>query len=203
MRADSCAAICGDRRVLGDETCHAARVAADRAGGIAVCAHAGVGTAEALNEMYRANPDPGVLRVFRIHYYEKEIEFVNAFAANDPDSYLLIWDLLKPFFAGTKKTVVIVNCRKDRIQRTESLAELIARNLPADYFILAGEFTSTLYNKALALGLSSSRIFDFGGQSSERIFQEVVSLTDTHSIVIGIGNIVGFGEELKIGRAHV
>lgn len=169
---------------------------------LAVCAHAGVGTTEALNEMYRANPDPGVLRVFRIHYYEKEIEFVNAFAANDPDSYLLIWDMLKPFFTGAKKTVVIVNCRKDRIQRTESLAELIALNLPADYFILAGEFTSILYNKALALGLSSSRIYDFGEQSSERIFQEVVSLTDTHSIVIGIGNIVGFGEELTLNFAN-
>ena len=165
---------------------------------LAVCNHLGVSQPDALLGMHRALPDPGVLRIFNIHYYEKEIEFVNALAANDPDSYVLIWDLLKSFFTEHKKVIVIVNCRQDRIQRTESLAELIAQKLSADHFILAGEFTSVLYNRAIALGLSSSRILDLGGHSAEEIFQNVVSLTTTRSIIIGIGNIVGFGQELTL-----
>ncbi|MDP2208892.1 MAG: poly-gamma-glutamate synthase PgsB [Bacteroidota bacterium] len=163
---------------------------------LAVCEHLGVSHVEALKGMHRALPDPGVLRIFTIHHYEKQIEFVNAFAANDPDSYIIIWNMLKNRFNDQKKVVVLVNCRKDRIQRTESLAELIAKNLPADHFILVGEFTTALLNRAVALGLPASKISNLAEELPEGVFQKVVSLTDTSSIVIGIGNIVGFGEEI-------
>ncbi len=161
-----------------------------------VCNHLGVSTEEALHGMYKANPDPGVLRIYNIHYYDKEIEFVNGFAANDPDSYLIIWSLLKSFFTEDKKIIVIVNCRPDRIQRTESLGDLIAQKLIADYFILVGDFTAPLYNKAIALGLSKSRISNMGNATTDDVFQKVLSITHEESIVIGIGNIVGFGDEL-------
>ena len=105
---------------------------------LAVCEHFGVPAPDALRGMQEAVPDPGVLRIFRIHYYEKQIEFVNAFAANDPDSYKVIWDLLKPFFTPDKEVVVIVNCRKDRIQRTESMADLIVNRIAAKHFLLVG-----------------------------------------------------------------
>ena len=163
---------------------------------LAVCKHFNVSEVEALEGMKRCVPDPGVLRMFQIHHYEKEIQFVNAFAANDPDSYLIIWDLLKPHFAAKKKVIVIVNCRKDRIQRTEGLADLIAKKLPADHFILVGEFTLPLYNKAISLGLPKSNISNLIDLHPEQIFEQIVSHTDESSLVIGIGNIVGFGEEI-------
>jgi poly-gamma-glutamate synthase PgsB/CapB len=163
---------------------------------LAVCEHLGVSRAEALRGMHNALPDPGVLRIFTIQHYEKEIEFVNAFAANDPDSYIIIWNMLKYRFNEQKKVIILVNCRKDRIQRTESLAELIAKNLPADHFILVGEFTTALLNKAVALGLPASKISNLAEVLPEEVFQKVVSLTDKSSMVIGVGNIVGFGEEI-------
>ena len=165
---------------------------------LAVAEHLGVSTADALRGMHNAIPDPGVLRIFKIHYYEKEIEFVNAFAANDPDSYVIIWNLLEPYFTPDKKVIAIVNCRKDRIQRTESLAELIAKNLDADHFILVGEFTHPLYNRALALGLRASKISNLADESAEGVFQRVAAMTDRTSMVIGVGNIVGHGEELLL-----
>lgn len=163
---------------------------------LAVCEYIGVAHEEALRGMHKALPDPGVLRIYTINHYEKEIEFVNAFAANDPDSYVIIWNMLKSRFHDQKKVVVLVNCRKDRIQRTESLAELIAKNLPADHFILVGEFTTALLNRAVALGLPATKISNLAEELPEEVFQKVVSLTDRSSIVIGIGNIVGFGEEI-------
>ncbi|MBI5019823.1 MAG: poly-gamma-glutamate synthase PgsB [Ignavibacteriales bacterium] len=165
---------------------------------LAVCEHAGVSSTEALKGMHESLPDPGVLRIYKIHYFEKEIKFVNAFAANDPDSYLIIWDLLKSYISEEEKIVVIVNCRKDRIQRTESLAELIAKKLPADHFILVGEFTSALYNKAISLGLPAKSISDFSSNPPEEVFQHVVALTNSATTVLGVGNIVGFGEELLL-----
>jgi poly-gamma-glutamate synthase PgsB/CapB len=163
---------------------------------LAVCNHLGVVKDDALKGMYRAIPDPGVLRIYTIHHYEKQIEFVNGFAANDPDSYIIIWTLLKSFFMEGKKIIVVVNCRPDRIQRTESLGDLIAQKLRADYFILVGDFTTPLYNKAIALGLPQSKISNMENAPVEDVFQKVVSLTEENSIVIGVGNIVGHGTEL-------
>lgn len=163
---------------------------------LAVCSHLGVPPEVALEGMYAAQPDPGVLRIFSIQHYEKAIEFVNAFAANDPDSYILIWDMLKPLFTKEKTVIVIVNCRQDRVQRTESLADLITRKLSADYFILVGESTLPLYNRALHHGLPAARMFDFGGRTPEEVFQKVVSFAEQKAIIIGVGNVVGFGEEM-------
>ncbi len=163
---------------------------------LAVCRHLGVSEAEALQGMQHVIPDPGVLRIFTLAHAERKLEFVNAFAANDPDSYTVIWQLLKPFMTRSKKVIVIVNCRKDRIQRTESLAELIARKVPADHFILAGELTTALEHRAIALGLPSAKISNLGGVTPEDVFERVVSLSTGDSLVIGIGNIVGFGEEI-------
>lgn len=161
-----------------------------------VCRYLGVAEADAIKGMQHVIPDPGVLRIFSLRMSDKQIEFVNAFAANDPDSYVVIWQLLKPMMSAKKKVIVIVNCRKDRIQRTESLAGLIANTLSADHFILAGELTSALEHRAIALGLPAARLSNLGEATPEDVFEQVLSLTDGDSLVIGIGNIVGFGEEI-------
>jgi len=163
---------------------------------LAVCEHFSIPRDVALKGMQHVAPDPGVLRIFRLQYYEKELEFVNGFAANDPDSYVVIWQLLGNLFTEDKKIVALVNCRKDRVQRTESLAELLRYKIQTDYIILAGEATSALYNRAIGLGMPSNKIYNKGGESAEEIFQFVASLTKTKTIVIGVGNIVGFGEQI-------
>lgn len=163
---------------------------------LAVCEYLGIGRDAALDGMVAALPDPGVLRIFDIHYYEKHLSFVNAFAANDPDSYVLIWEMMRRYAPPGERLIVLVNCRQDRVQRTESLADLIARRLTGDFFILSGEATQPLYNRALALGLASSKMLDMGGDSAEEIFEQVLARTDTSAMVVGIGNIVGLGEEI-------
>ncbi len=163
---------------------------------LAVCKHLGVSEAEALVGMQRVIPDPGVLRIFTIKQSDHEIRFINAFAANDPESYSIIWQLLDPFLTSAKKVIVIVNCRKDRIQRSESLAELIAKKISADCFILVGELTMPLENRALALGLPLSKLLNLINATPEDVFERVLSLSDGSSLVVGIGNMVGFGEEI-------
>jgi poly-gamma-glutamate synthase PgsB/CapB len=163
---------------------------------LAVCSHHGIPDTEALIGMQHVIPDPGVLRIYTIEQSGRELEFVNAFAANDPDSYVIIWQLLKPFMSSVKKVVVIVNCRKDRIQRTESLAELITKNIYADHIILVGELTTALEHRAIALGLPSSKLSNLHNATPEDVFEHVLSLSEQSALVIGIGNIVGFGEQI-------
>lgn len=169
---------------------------------LAACEYLGVKRETALQGMYQAQPDPGVLRIFKVVVSEKEVEFVNAFAANDSDSYQIIWNLLKPYQIEGKKLFVIVCARKDRIQRSEQLGELIAQKLWADKFLVVGEYTSALITKALASGLSHHRIINLGGWSVDEIFEWVLTNTSNKSLVVGIGNIVGLGEKITAHFAN-
>lgn len=163
---------------------------------LAVCQHFGVSREEAIKGMYKIEPDPGVVRRYHLMVHGKSIEFVNAFAANDPESFLKIWDLLKIHHEPDKTLMVMVNSRKDRIQRAEQLGEFIATELDADYFVIVGEYTKPLVAKAIASGLPHNKIEDLGGRSQEVIFNTLVSLASDKALVFGIGNIVGFGEKI-------
>jgi poly-gamma-glutamate synthase PgsB/CapB len=163
---------------------------------LAVCEHAGVPRATALEGMAEAAPDPGVLRLYEIPHAGHRVLFVNAFAANDPDSYVRIWDLLAPLAAEAGHTTVIVNCRRDRVQRTESLADLIARRLQAGLFVLAGEATTPLEVRARALGLRPDRLVNLGGAAAAQVVDGVLARITGDTLVVGIGNIVGLGEEI-------
>jgi gamma-polyglutamate synthase len=161
-----------------------------------VCQHFGVSKADALRGMQQANPDPGVLRRYQIEIQGKSIEFVNAFAANDPDSYKIIWQMLLIHREPDKKLIVVLNSRKDRIQRSEQMGEFIATELDADFYVITGQLTHAIVNKAVACGLPHDKILNLGGKSLETIFDDIVKLTEKKSLVFGIGNIVGFGEEI-------
>ena len=163
---------------------------------LAVCEHFGVDRQSALEGMYEIKPDPGALRKYSVEQDGKSIEFVNAFAANDPESYLKIWDMLHIHRGADKKLIVLVNSRLDRIQRAEQLGEFIAKEIEADYFIVCGEYTHPLVHKAVKEGLSPEMVNDMGKKSVVEIYDYINSLTDNKSMVIGIGNIVGLGEEI-------
>lgn len=163
---------------------------------LSVVQHLGVDKEKALKSMHHAVPDPGVVRRYEIEIHDKIIEFVNAFAANDPDSFLVVWDLLKIHHQPGRTLIVLVNSRKDRIQRAEQLGEFITSHLDADYYVITGEYTRPLVSKAIACGMPHNKIEDLGSRPLEAVFNSVVSLASEKTLVFGIGNMVGFGEEI-------
>jgi gamma-polyglutamate synthase len=163
---------------------------------LAVCDHYGIDKQTALQGMYSIQPDPGVLHKFSIQVNGKSLEFVNAFAANDPDSYKAIWDMLHIHREPGMKLIVLVNSRRDRVQRAEQLGEFIAKSLEADFFVVSGEYTHALVHKAIHCGLPAANIKDLGGQSAEHVFNYIAGITENKALVVGIGNIVGLGEEI-------
>lgn len=166
---------------------------------LAVCAHLGVERGRALAGMHAATPDPGALRRCAVISGEKEVTFVNAFAANDPDSTLLIWQRLgfdRPV-PGTIR-IVLANCRADRLQRSGQLADLIAGNLRADRAVLTGQGTELVAWRAVQRGYPAEHLSDLGGMDAERVYEHVLGLVEQRADVIGIGNIVGLGEEIVL-----
>ncbi len=166
---------------------------------LAVCTHLGVDRATALRGMHGATPDPGALRRYHVISGDKHVEFVNAFAANDPDSTLLIWQRLglgDPL-PGTRR-IVLANCRDDRLQRSGQIAELVATRLTADHVVLTGLGTELIRFQAIQKGLNPGRISDLGGIDAELVYERVLDLVSERGIIVGIGNIVGLGEEIVL-----
>ena len=60
-----------------------------------VCELVGVKKEVALKGMLHTKPDPGVLEIIKMNISNKHIYFVNAFAANDPHSTLMVWNMIK------------------------------------------------------------------------------------------------------------
>lgn len=163
---------------------------------LAVCEYLGVNRDIALAGMQQMQPDPGALSIYRIHFFNKLIEFANAFAANDPESTVKLSQNLGIGTGDRAFCIYIVNCRADKIQRSEQLAALIAEQLSGNFYVLTGQFTGAVYDHAVRRGQDEEKMIDLGGKSVEEVFEKVVELAEPRTIVVGIGNIVGLGEEI-------
>jgi poly-gamma-glutamate synthase PgsB/CapB len=158
-----------------------------------VCQHLGIDRERALRAMHRMSPDPGALKIYRFQEDGKELSFINAFAANDPDSILILWRELS---TRSPHRIVILNCRKDRADRSRQLGELLATELNAHCYIITGSSTAIAVKRALSMGLSRERIIDMEGSSPQGVYEKAVQLAQEKTLVFAIGNIVGYGETI-------
>lgn len=161
-----------------------------------VCEHFGVGRREALAAMQQANPDPGVLRGYRLRVGVKTLDIYNAFAANDRDSTLMIWRRLGLESRREHPVLVVINTRGDRLQRSEQFGRMMADDLPARCFFLVGEFTHATQEIALRHGLDPERVVNLGRCTAEEAVEAILTRTESQATVLCMGNIKGVGEEL-------
>jgi poly-gamma-glutamate synthase PgsB/CapB len=163
---------------------------------LAVCEHLGVPKDVALGGMRAANPDVGALTIHRVREGGREIEFVNGFAANDPESTAAIWRVIVAGTDRSRKVIGIVSMRADRHDRARQYGQMIGEALKADHFILTGGLTRPVRAGALKRGVPEETMTDMGGSTAEQIFEKLIELTSDRSLVIGVGNIGGVGVEL-------
>ena len=91
-----------------------------------ICSDLDVSREDALAGMQALKPEVGATRVQEIDFFGRSIIFVNAFAANDPESTAMIWKRVIERYGDGRSTVAVVNCRFDRPQRSQQLAEMAA-----------------------------------------------------------------------------
>ena len=160
-----------------------------------VCAALGVDRATALAGMWSARPDPGVLTAHRLDFFGRRLVFVNAFAANDPDSTGFIWRKVTEQFPAERR-VALVNCRADRPDRSRQLGEACVTWGEADHYVLIGSGTYIFAKAAIRGGLDPSRITYAEERRIEEIFEVIIDLAGDSALIIGIANIGGQGLEL-------
>ncbi|WP_309505044.1 poly-gamma-glutamate synthase PgsB [Streptomyces sp. KM273126] len=159
----------------------------------------GVERQVALQGMYDAPPDPGVLSVERYRTPEgKRLAFANVFAANDPESTLMNINQLLDLGAIHRPLNVVINCRPDRVERNGQMGEIIPDLQPDNVFVIGHPAKSAI--DAIPAEWRD-RAIDLGGErrSAEEFMPTLLgrmAADASYSSLVAIGNIHGQGEEL-------
>ena len=138
-------------------------------------------------------PDIGALTRIQIAKGGKSIDFVNAFAANDKESIPLLWRLLGLHERGAAEAGILINNRSDRMRRARDIAEIIAKEMIADWYIVCGDQSAVFIDMAAREGVPRQRLINLGGKRPAEVIEKMFDLTRVSSTVMAIGNIGGFG----------
>ncbi len=163
---------------------------------IQVCQSLGVSRKTALRGMWQAEPDPGAMTQWTVETRGQRLVFVNAFAANDPQSTQCIWELANSRNTEADTRIALVNCRADRPERSLQMLEICAKWDNLDSVFAIGTGTDVFLKRALATGFSSTRLHAAERLPAEVIFQKLQTVSGSQSLVMGLGNIAGVGMEL-------
>jgi hypothetical protein len=68
--------------------------------------------------------------------------------------------------------------------------------------VLSGEGTALVAFQAVQKGLSREHLTDLGGYGAEDVYEHLLGLVEERAVIVGIGNIVGLGEEIVLHFAN-
>ncbi|MBZ0270938.1 poly-gamma-glutamate synthase PgsB [bacterium] len=163
---------------------------------LAVLKDLGVDRETAIRGMWKLNPDPGAMTEHPIHFFGRDLVFVNGFAANDPESTEQIWNLAIGKHPRMKTRIAIFNCRSDRPDRSRQLGQVVAKWTPPDKIVLVGTGTYIFAREAVKGGVDIGKIVFAEDLRVEEIFETVIGLIPKTALVMGMGNIGGIGLEI-------
>ena len=162
---------------------------------LAVCKELNADRQLALQAMKNTVPDEGVLRKFVINNKEHVFHFYNALAANDPESSIMLWNNVQKMEKQGFQKVILINTRKDRLERSEQLIIAIS-TLDIDLLLLTGENINLVKKMALRYGFKMNKIVLIGLGSPGDQYNVMKSKLKVKSIIFAIGNMGAGGAEL-------
>ena len=162
---------------------------------LSVCGDVGVDRETALRGMWAATPDIGAMRIHSLTAGEtSQWRFVNALAANDPESTERIWGSVGRCVDTAAARILLMNCRGDRIERSVSMAAAAATWAGVDYHFVIGSGTEHYVRALTRGGVARSRIVVVEDDDPHAIARELYAATLGRDVdVVGVGNIKGPG----------
>ncbi|MDQ0338519.1 poly-gamma-glutamate synthase PgsB/CapB [Caldalkalibacillus uzonensis] len=159
---------------------------------LAVAQALGIDEETAKRGMLKAHPDPGALRVLPLGDHSF---FVNGFAANDAASTLNIWQRIQELGYPTADPMVIMNCRPDRVDRTEQFAADVLPHIETDILVLVGQSTGPIRRAYEEGKIPARQMLDLDGCTTEEVIEQIGDKL-AGRVIYGVGNIHGTGEPL-------
>ncbi len=145
--------------------------------------------------MLKANPDPGAMRILPLGADEEPAYFVNGFAANDAASTLNIWERVGMLGYPVKDPIVIMNCRPDRVDRTEQFAKDVLPHIPMDTLVVIGQTTQPIIDACEQGRIRCRELLDLENEPIEKVYHSIKAKLHNR-MVYGVGNIHGAAQPL-------
>jgi len=161
-----------------------------------ICQDLGVQRSVALQGMWSAKPDSGAMTAYEMDFFDRKINFINGFAANDPESTKRIWQMALDRYPDVRRRVAVFNCRADRPDRSMQLGGAIANWPLADHYLLIGTGTYLFAKAATRAGIDPMTLSFAEDRRVDEIFETIVELAGPSALVMGMANIGGVGLEL-------
>ncbi len=151
----------------------------------------------AIEGIFNVQEDPGSLKIQQLATERGTGNFINAFAANEPDSSLKIWELLHEIEGiPLEKPLLLFNARADRVDRTTLFGRDFFPKMPASELMVIGQSGKTLVkdaNQGRYPGIE--RVYDLTDRPLEDVLGALLPRAADRT-VFGIGNLHGAAEEL-------
>lgn len=164
-----------------------------------VAEQCGITHADAWTAMLSAQPDPGALMAFAITkpgLNQLSWRFVNAFAANDPESSLSIWNQAIASFTSQFHHVALFNLRDDRVDRTRQMADLALQLSSAPLILLMGNGSKLFIDHLSPTSPVLHKVVNLGDISGAEVATWLNTNLPQDSLVVALGNIGGQGFNL-------
>lgn len=162
---------------------------------LAVADALGIDRDIAYRGMLKANPDPGAAEIWSIPSFGRNIQFLNGFAVNDAASTLSMLERVRSLGFKTENATVIMNCRPDRVDRSEQFAEDVLPYMNVRKIIAMGQITQPIVEGYENGTYHAYEFIDMEDASIPSIISELKK-QGSDSIIFGVGNIHGDGEPL-------
>jgi poly-gamma-glutamate synthase PgsB/CapB len=109
---------------------------------IKIAQHFKIDRKSALKGMYSVTEDPGSLKYYLLKGKDRNIIFINAFAANDPESTEIIWNRVSENFdtlpVQNPRVYALINHRSDRGFRLKEFADFLTKKNRFNAYLLSG-----------------------------------------------------------------
>lgn len=149
----------------------------------------------AVRGMLAATPDPGAMRVHSLKSNYRKGFFINAFAANDPSSTINIWKrILEQGYSGDN-SIVVMNCRNDRVDRTIQFVEDVLPHLEISTLIVIGTTVEPVLNAVKNNLIKVDELLNLEHKTATEVFN-ILTKKLNNNIIFGVGNIHGAAEPL-------
>jgi len=145
----------------------------------------------ALQGMLKSTPDAGALIVRKIGKSENPAYFFNGFSANDPQSTLTIWNRILELGYSGENSIIIMNCRRDRLERTNEFVQKVLPHFPQHTLVVIGQSTSPISRAVEQNEFQLHDYINLENKESKEIVAVLKDLVQPGQVVYGIGNIHG------------
>lgn len=149
----------------------------------------------AMQGMLNAPADPGAMKIHPVTSSHGKGYFINAFAANDPSSTINIWKRILEQGYSSSNSIVVMNCRNDRVDRTIQFVEDVLPHLNISTLIVIGTTVEPVLNAVNENLIKVDELINLENNTTIEVSQ-VLNKKLNNNIIFGVGNIHGAAEPL-------